>query len=90
MKNTFGQSVSVTLFGESHGAEIGAVIDAVCSMEPERVVYVSCNVATQARDLKLFAERGYTAVKAVAVDQFSRTSHVETVALLLKTECAYE
>lgn len=68
----------------------GAVIDAVCSMEPERVVYVSCNVATQARDLKLFAERGYTAVKAVAVDQFSRTSHVETVALLLKTECAYE
>jgi len=61
------------------------VIDAVCGMAPERVVYVSCNVATQARDLKLFAEQGYTAVSAVAVDQFSRTAHVETVVLMSRT-----
>ena len=60
------------------------VIEAVCAMAPERVVYVSCNVATQARDLKIFAERGYRAIEAVAVDQFSRTSHVETAALLEK------
>ena len=60
------------------------VIDAVCAMAPERVVYVSCNAATQARDLRIFAEKGYAAVKAVAVDQFSRTSHVECVTLMTK------
>jgi len=60
------------------------VIEAVCGMCPDRVVYVSCDVATQARDLKLFAVRGYTTVKAVAVDMFPRTHHVETVALLQK------
>lgn len=58
------------------------VIDAVCGMTPERVVYVSCDVATQARDLKFFAEHGYTALKAVAVDMFPRTQHVETVVLM--------
>ena len=56
-----------------------AVIDAVCGMEPERVVYVSCDVATQARDLRLFAERGYAAKTAVAVDMFPRTPHIECV-----------
>jgi len=65
------------------------VIDAVCGMAPERVVYVSCNVATQARDIKLFAERGYTAGEAVAVDQFSRTGHVETVALLSGSKSSF-
>lgn len=60
------------------------VIDAVCGMEPDRVVYVSCDVATQARDLKMFAERGYKAAKATAVDMFPRTHHVECVALLVR------
>ncbi|MBQ8264767.1 MAG: 23S rRNA (uracil(1939)-C(5))-methyltransferase RlmD [Oscillospiraceae bacterium] len=60
------------------------VIDSICGMNPARVVYVSCDVATQARDLKLFAEKGYKAVKATAVDMFPRTQHVETVALLIK------
>ena len=60
------------------------VIDSICGMAPERVVYVSCDVATQARDLKIFAEKGYKAVEATAVDMFPRTHHVETVALLIK------
>ena len=58
------------------------LIDAICGMAPERVVYVSCDVSTQARDLKIFAEKGYKAIKATAVDMFPRTYHVETVALL--------
>lgn len=62
------------------------VIDAVCSLSPERVVYVSCNAATQARDLVLFLQHGYTPVHATAVDMFPRTSHVETVVLLSKGE----
>lgn len=60
------------------------VIDSICGMEPDRVVYVSCDVATQARDLAIFAEKGYKAVEATAVDMFPRTKHVETVTLLIK------
>ena len=51
---------------------------------PERVVYVSCDPATLARDCKIFDELGYKVVKAVPVDLFPRTVHVETVALLEK------
>lgn len=51
---------------------------------PERVVYVSCDVATLARDLKFFAERGYNLVEYTPVDLFPRTAHVETVAVLVK------
>ena len=58
------------------------VIETVCAMAPERVVYVSCDVATQARDLKRFADLGYAPEQAVAVDMFPRTAHVETVCCL--------
>ena len=58
------------------------VIDSIALMAPPRLVYVSCDPATLARDLKLFAQRGYTAEKAIAVDMFPRTGHVETVCLL--------
>lgn len=63
-----------------------AVIDAIVKMQPQRVVYVSCDPATLARDLKLLGERGYKAVKAEAVDMFPRTSHVETVCLLSRNK----
>ena len=56
----------------------------LAGMNPERIVYVSCDPATLARDLKRFAELGYTAVKAEAVDLFPRTAHIETVCLLSK------
>lgn len=60
------------------------VIGSIGSMAPQRVVYVSCDPATLARDVKRFAEKRYTAQKAVAVDLFPRTPHVETVLLLTK------
>ena len=53
-------------------------------MQPEQVVYVSCDPATLARDAALFEKEGYQAVRAVPVDLFPRTSHVETVCLLSK------
>lgn len=62
------------------------VVEAVCAMAPERAVYVSCDVATQARDLRAFAARGYAPVEAVAVDMFPRTGHVETVCLMSRGE----
>ncbi len=62
------------------------VPEILASMEPERIVYVSCDPATLARDIKRFGELGYPAVKAQAVDLFPRTAHVETVVLLSKGE----
>ena len=60
------------------------VIASIAQMAPKRVVYVSCDPATLARDVKRFSERGYTVRKAAAVDLFPRTPHVETVVLLTK------
>ncbi len=53
---------------------------------PERIVYVSCDPATLARDLKLLTELGYTALCATPADLFPRTAHVESVALLVRTD----
>lgn len=61
-------------------------MDAVAILNPDRVVYVSCNPETLARDLAYFKKNGYRAEKAWAVDQFPATSHVETVVLLSKGE----
>ena len=55
-------------------------------MAPDRVVYVSCDPATLARDLKWFTEEGYMPQEVTPVDMFPRTAHVETVVLLSKGE----
>lgn len=59
-------------------------IDAIVSMQPQRIVYVSCDPGTLARDLKLLHERGYAPTAAEAVDMFPHTPHVETVCLLVR------
>lgn len=59
------------------------LINTVAKMLPKRVVYVSCDPATLARDLKLFAELGYVTQEVTPVDMFPRTSHVESVACLI-------
>ncbi|MCI8970894.1 MAG: 23S rRNA (uracil(1939)-C(5))-methyltransferase RlmD, partial [Oscillibacter sp.] len=61
------------------------VIAAAAAMGPERIVYVSCDPGTLGRDVQRFAEQGYRAVRAAAVDMFPGTRHVETVVLLSKT-----
>lgn len=62
------------------------VIDAIAGMAPTRVAYVSCDPATLARDLKIFAERGYLPVTGAAVDMFTHTHHVETVVKLQRQQ----
>lgn len=57
-------------------------IASAIDMEPAKLVYISCNPATFARDAKLFAESGYEVKKVQPVDLFPQTHHVELVALL--------
>ena len=63
-----------------------AAVRALCGMTPERIVYVSCNPATLARDICVFNDCGYALRRAEAVDMFPRTAHVETVCLLSKLQ----
>ena len=60
------------------------VVESIAEMQPQRVVYVSCDSATMARDVKRLADLGYTAQRACAVDMFPRADHIETVVLLSK------
>lgn len=57
-------------------------IDAAAALSPARIVYVSCDPATLARDVKLLEEHGYHATRCKAFDLFPRTAHVETCVLL--------
>lgn len=58
------------------------LLETMIEMNPDRIVYVSCDSATLARDLKYLCERGYELRKVCPVDQFGMTVHVETVVLL--------
>ena len=57
-------------------------LETMLLMKPERIVYVSCDSATLARDLKVLAEGGYEVKRVRAVDQFAHTTHVESVVLM--------
>lgn len=61
-------------------------LETMLRMEPDRIVYVSCDPATLARDLKILCGGGYELRKVRPVDQFGHTTHVETVVLLSKGE----
>lgn len=67
-----------------------ALIGTIEEISPKRVVYVSCDPATLARDIKLFEEKGYKAEKAIPVDMFPRTVHVETVVLMSRPMTEHE
>lgn len=62
------------------------VLSAAAGMQPSRIVYVSCNAATFARDAKILAGLGYEVKEVTPVDMFPQTMHVETVALLTRKE----
>jgi len=60
------------------------VLDTIVSMEPDRVVYVSCSPSTLARDLNYLDERGYKCLEVQPVDMFPHSVHIENVALIVK------
>jgi 23S rRNA (uracil1939-C5)-methyltransferase len=66
------------------------LIETVAKMAPQRVVYISCDPATLARDLKLFTQKGYQSQIITPVDMFPRTAHVECVVLMSKVKVGYE
>ncbi len=59
-----------------------ACLDTMLKMQPKRIVYVSCDSATLARDLRILCDGGYEIKKVRAFDQFAHTGHVETVVVL--------
>lgn len=61
-----------------------SLLEAMIAMEPERIVYVSCNPSTLARDLRILEDGGYQTQEIQPVDMFSQTSHVECVSLLTR------
>ena len=59
-----------------------SLLSTIIEMRPERVVYVSCDSATLARDLRILCDNGYTLKRCRAVDQFPMSVHVETAVQL--------
>ena len=64
----------------------GKLLDTMVKMAPKRIVYVSCDPATLARDVKILGEQGYQVDKVSVVDQFGHSGHVETVCLMSRVE----
>lgn len=62
------------------------LLNTMITMSPKRIVYVSCDPATLARDLKVLCGNGYEIEKVQVVDQFAHTAHVETVVLMSKVK----
>ena len=63
-----------------------ACLSSVLELSPKRIVYVSCDPGSLARDIKYLREGGYALEKWVGIDNFPRTGHVETVVLLSKLD----
>ena len=81
-----GARVDVVFMDPPRGGSSEEFLSAVARMAPERVVYISCNPETLARDLKYLTAHGYGAERGLAVDMFPFTEHVETVCLLNNTQ----
>ncbi|MBQ1297086.1 MAG: 23S rRNA (uracil(1939)-C(5))-methyltransferase RlmD, partial [Clostridiales bacterium] len=81
-----GEKVDVIMMDPPRAGSTEEFLTAVCKMAPPKVVYVSCNPETLARDLRFLTNRGYIAQKIQPVDMFPYTEHVETVCLLSNTQ----
>lgn len=83
-RESFGNPKTIIVDPPRKGLE-PKVIETVANASPERIVYISCDPATLARDCAIFAEYGYTTNEATPFDLFPRTGHVETVVLLKRS-----
>ncbi len=83
-KSAFGRPADTVLVDPPRAGLSAELINQIAKENPKKLVYISCNPNTLARDIKLFSAHGYTLRKVKAVDMFPRTTHVETVALLCR------
>ena len=81
-----GAKVDVVFMDPPRAGSDEAFLSSVAKLSPEKIVYVSCNPETLARDLGFLTKHGYKAQKAVGVDMFAMTEELETVCLLTKNE----
>lgn len=79
-----GKKVDVVFMDPPRAGSDEAFLSSVIKLAPEKVVYISCNPETLARDLKYLTKHGYEAKSAVPVDMFGWTEHVESICLLSK------
>lgn len=77
-----GRSFEVVIVDPPRKGCDAATLEAICQIAPQRVVYISCNAATLARDLKTLEEHGFKTRSVTPVDLFPRTRHIEVCALL--------
>jgi len=87
-REAFGKSPRVVLVDPPRAGLSEALIEEIAKVAPEKVVYVSCNPATLARDVKRFSACGYGTNTAYTVDMFPRTVHVESVVCLTRSDKA--
>lgn len=78
-----GERADVAILDPPRSGSDPKTLAAIVKAAPRKIVYVSCNPATLARDLAYLATKGYRTIKVQPVDMFPRTPHVEAVALLL-------
>ena len=79
-----GKAVDLVFMDPPRAGSTEAFLGALAQLAPERVVYISCNPATQVRDLAYLAQRGYAVREVQPVDMFPHTDHVECVVSLSK------
>lgn len=79
-----GESLDVLLMDPPRAGSNEQFLRSACSLAPKRIVYISCNPNTQARDVEYLVKHGYQLTEVQPVDMFPHTNHVETVCLLTR------
>jgi len=80
------QPIDVVFMDPPRAGSDERFLSALCSLKPKKVVYISCNPVTLERDLSYLVKRGYKAEKAVPVDMFPGTNHVECIVGIRRTD----
>ena len=80
------EKLDVVMMDPPRSGSDGAFLGALLTLRPRRIVYVSCDPRTLARDLRVLTDGGYRMERAVPVDMFPATEHVENVVLLSKPD----
>ena len=81
-----GEKADIVFMDPPRAGSDKAFLSSVVTLSPKKIVYISCNPETQARDLSFLVRNGYKVRKIQPVDMFPHTAHVETVALLVRNK----